>query len=325
MRTFLALLALACPAARAADPVDRQKLYDHIHKRFSTPSSMELRLGELKPSPLPGYLTGTLEFRQGEMRQLQQIHVTRDGRRYLFGVLHSLAPSDAPGLRSPRPVEGQPPPPRVFVSPDGRHLLHAVFGPPQDLTVDPDQENLGKMRLDDGTPAWGAADAPVTIVEYSDLQCPHCKKAHEALEERLPKAYAGKVRWVSKSYPLRNAHPWAYDAAVAVACAGLLKPEAYRALQSDFFRDQPAISPGNVREKALAYARKAGLKPAEFEACLDGPEGRARVDAHIQEGEALGISGTPTIYVNGRRAPAFPFEALSEVIEEMLAAKKRGG
>lgn len=322
MRTLLALLAAVCAAAQAADPVDRQKLYDHIHKRFSTPTTMKLHLGELKPSPLPGYLTGTLEFRQGDARQLQQIHITRDGRRYVFGVLHSLAPSEAPGLRAPRAVEGELSPPKVFVSPDGRHLLHAVFGPPQDLTVDPDKENLAKMRLDDGTPAWGPPDAPVTVVEYSDLQCPHCKKAHETLEAELPKAYSEKVRWISKSYPLRNAHPWAYDAAVAAACAGLLKPEAYRALKSDFFRDQASVSPGNVREKALAYARKAGLGRKEFEACLDGPEGRARVDAHIKEGEALGITGTPTIYVNGRRAPALPFEALSQVIDEMLKNKE---
>lgn len=314
------IYALALAAAPLAAEVDKAKLYEHIHKRYATPADMQITLKSLGPSPLPGLQRGVLELKKGDTTQQQEIHLTEDGRRYFLAPLYETRP-DFGGLRVLVEAEGKPKPPPIYLSPDGRHALWGAFGEPQDLGVDPDRENLGKMRLEKAY-GRGPKDAPVVLVEFSDLQCPFCKKAHEALEAELFKAYGKQVRWVSKHYPLRGRHPWAYDAAVAVSCAGAQKEPAYHALQGALFAAQESLTPANLRERALAFAREQKLDAERFAACFDKKEAAAAVEADIAEGDGLGVDSTPTLFVNGRRAPPLPFEALKPVIDEMLGAKK---
>ncbi len=317
---FLALaLFLAAPVLGAE--IDREKLYDHIHKSFSTPSTMKIELRGLRPGPIKGFLKGTIVFlHQGGTRN-HDITISEDGRHYILGPLYGSRPSTTPGLREVFAQPDQPPVPGggFYLSDDGKHLLIG-YGKAQDLTKDPDQANREKLKLGKAF-GQGPRGAPIVLVEFSDLQCPFCRKVHKILEAKLAKTYGKKVRWISKHYPLRNHHPWAYDAAIAVSCAGIQQEAAYHRLQSAIIEEQKAVSTANLREKVLGHAKNAELNLKVFTRCFDKKESARLVDADIAEGNSLGVDSTPTVFINGRKANPASFKTLSDVIDEMLAGR----
>jgi protein-disulfide isomerase len=206
----------------------------------------------------------------------------------------------------------------ILVSNDGRYLLR---GEPVDLTVDPLQAIRAKINLSN-QPSRGPADAPVTVVEYSDFQCPYCAKASAIVEHDLLTAYPDKVRLVHKSFPLTNIHPWAMSAAIAARCAFEQNNEAYWVLYEAFFSEQKTITPANVKDKALAAARRTTIDLALFETCYDGKATAAAVQADVAEGNAVGVNSTPTFFVNGRRiAGAAPLESFRAAVDAELAAR----
>lgn len=304
-----ALLSVAAPCL--AQDLDREALFRHVRRAFSLPADVDLALKDLKPSALEGWSAGTLELADG--KQKQTIHVSKDGRYYVLSEAFRLTAAPGPaGLRGPAASDAPP----VQVSPDGRWFL---MGEPKDLRQDPDAANRGKIRLAP-EPSWGPANAPVVLVEYSDLQCPHCKSAHEILEKELP-SYKDKVRWETKHYPLVNIHPWAYEAALADACAAMQSRRKAHALRSAVFREQGTIQKETLKDRVLALAKAAGLDAARLGRCLSAQESKAAVDADIAEADALGVRGTPTIFVNGRQTRGYSPESVKSVIDEMLSAR----
>ncbi|MFA6031088.1 MAG: DsbA family protein [Elusimicrobiota bacterium] len=314
----LALLFLLAPYAFAADPAgfDRDAFYRHVRKAFSAPATLKLELKDLKPSPLQGWLTGKLVIGE-DGRQTQPVTLSEDGRFYVMSPAFRLGPSKLPGMRAPVADPEGPEPPALQVMGDGSFFL---VGQPQDLRVDPDAANRAKMRYEGA--GWGPADAPVTIVEYSDFQCPHCKRAFESLEKDVLPKYAGKVRVFFKHYPLTNIHPWAFEAAVAASCASRLSPAKTQDFYAALFSQQETIQKENFRAKVLELAKKNGLAESKFARCLDKQETKAALAADEAEATALGVSATPAIYVNGRRAPHYAPEVLGPLLDEMLAAPK---
>ena len=114
------------------------------------------------------------------------------------------------------------------------------------------------------------------------------------------------------------------SAAIAVSCAGKQSDQAYYALIDSFFKEQRKITAKNVKERALAFARDAGLKTEAFTRCYDKQEPAALIEADVKEGDALGIGSTPTIYINGRKLGGFDgFKDVREIIDEMLAEKAK--
>ena len=302
----------AAPAARPA--LDHEVFYRHLRKAFRTPPGMKFTLKDLKPSAIRGFQTGLLEIGNGP-QQVQPVHISNDGRFYVLSAAFRFKDSMIPGLRSAAAEAGSPEPPPVLLTADGSRFL---LGQPQDMREDPDAANRAKMRLK-GVPSRGPEDAPVTLVEFSDFQCPHCKKAHDILESELPAAFPGKVRVIFKNYPLTNIHPWAFEAAVAAACAGMKSGEAAHAMEVSFFAEQASIQKADIGKKALEFAQKAGLDAASFSACFDRQESKPLVEADMAEAATLGVNGTPALFVNGRRIQGYQFEAVRPVIEEMLA------
>lgn len=318
---FFFTLALFWAAPVLGAEIDRQKLYDHIHKSFSTPSGLKIKLRGLRPGPIKGFLKGTIVFtHQGGTRN-HEIMISENGRHYILGPLYGTRDSAVPGLREVFAQPDQPPPPGagLYLSDDGKHLL-VGYGKAQDLTQDPDQANREKLKLGKAF-GQGPRGAPVVLVEFSDLQCPFCRKVHKILEAKLAKTYGKKVRWISKHYPLRNHHPWAYDAAIAVSCAGIQQAAAYHQLQSEIIEEQKAITTANLRKKVLGHAAKAKLDLKVFTRCFDKKESAKLVDADIAEGNSLGVDSTPTVFINGRKANPGSFETLRDVIDEMLAGR----
>jgi protein-disulfide isomerase len=205
---------------------------------------------------------------------------------------------------------------QVFVSKDGKTLLRGEL---YDMAADPFAENRAKAHLD-GNPSKGPANARVTVVEFADFQCPHCRELYEelkAIEARYP-----QVRIVYKDFPLTTIHPWAQTAALGGRCAFQQSPPAFWKVHDSIFDNQDVLSTENVWDKLVEFATQAGLNADTFKACLSSPDAANAVDANRADGVALDVSSTPTVYVNGRPLVGGDVETLSRSIDFELAATK---
>jgi protein-disulfide isomerase len=157
----------------------------------------------------------------------------------------------------------------------------------------------------------GPAAAPVTIFEWSDYQCPYCKRAQEVLA-RLQAEFPDTVKIAFKDFPLRS-HERALPAALAARCAGA--QGRYWEYHDLLFVAQPDFS----RDELLGYARRLGLEAPPFAECLDSARFREAVLADQREGLAAGVRATPTFFVNGQKIEgALPIEDFREAIQRAL-------
>lgn len=172
-----------------------------------------------------------------------------------------------------------------------------------------------KVSVDDDPSRGGPAEAPVTIVEFSDFQCPFCRRA-EATVKRILDEYGDKVRLVYRDYPLPM-HSNAHRAAEAAECAQ--DQGKYWKYHDLLFENQRALD-----EKSLiAYAKQVGMDEKTFAECLKSGKHRSEVDKDIEDGNRAGVSGTPSFFINGRPlSGAVPFAQFKEVIDAELAAAK---
>ena len=163
-------------------------------------------------------------------------------------------------------------------------------------------------------PAKGPSAAPVTIVEFSDFQCPFCSKAEETVTKVL-KTYDGKVRVVFRDFPLPF-HPQAQKAAEAAHCAG--DQGKYWEMHEKLFANQKALEPPALK----GYAKDLGLDQGKFDRCLDSGDKAKVVDSNRKAGEKVGVTGTPAFFVNGYQlSGAQPFEEFKSIIDSELARK----
>jgi protein-disulfide isomerase len=202
-----------------------------------------------------------------------------------------------------------------LVTPDGRYF---ISGEVTDLTIDPLRAITDKIDLE-GRPARGPADAKVTIVEYSDFQCPFCGRGYQILEDEVLPAYEGKVRFYFKHLPLKSIHPWAANAALATECAHEQSVDGFWALYHHLFKNQRELNEDNLKEKVTAWAQEAGLDEAKFTACFGAEEALAQVEKDLEEATAVGANSTPTFFINGRRLEgAQPLENFKAIIDAEL-------
>lgn len=174
-------------------------------------------------------------------------------------------------------------------------------------------------------PVLGRADAPVTLVDFSDYQCPFCQRFFATTLPALKKEYidTGKVRYVFRDFPLDQLHPQARKAAEAAHCAG--EQGKYWDMHALLFRNQQALALPQLSE----HARAAGLDQAKFEACLSSGRYAARVARGLADGAAAGVQGTPGFVVGKMKAAnvvegalirgAQPLETFRRVIDQVLA------
>ena len=172
-----------------------------------------------------------------------------------------------------------------------------------------------EVGVDDDS-VWGQADAPVTIIEFSDYECPFCERFYVQTLPQLKKNYidTGKVKFVYRDYPL-SFHPNATKAAEAAECAG--EQKKYWEYHDTLFQHQNALDNKSLKQ----YAIDLGLDTASFNQCLDSGAMLEEVQKDFKEGSYLGISGTPTFFINGIKiVGAQPFDAFKLVIERELAS-----
>ena len=203
---------------------------------------------------------------------------------------------------------------KFYVSKDGRFLFRGELS---DMNKDPLAENLAQIRMADA-PAMGDPKAPVTIVEYSDFECPVCRNLHDTLRNILPN-YGSKVRVIFKDFPIEQLHPWARTAAIAGRCAYQQKPDAFWKVYDLIYDNQEIISAANAWTKMMDYATQSGLDAEAFKSCMASPEAAAAVNANHANGEKLEVNSTPTVFVNGRRMVGADANLLQQYINYELA------
>jgi len=186
-------------------------------------------------------------------------------------------------------------------------------GPPIRVVMDAPRSTV-QVSPDD--PSLGKTDAPVTVVEYSDFQCPFCLRVMPTLKDLRTK-YGDRVRLVWKDFPLTQIHPQAFVAAQAGNCAR--EQGKFWEYHDKLFANQSALTADSLKK----YAADTGLDTTKFNQCLDSSKFEARVQDALAAGNRLGISSTPTVYVNGRMINgAQPIEVFESVIDEELGRGK---
>ncbi len=180
--------------------------------------------------------------------------------------------------------------------------------------------NLPYERVDvatEGEPLRGSADAKVTIVEFTDFECPFCMRAQQTTRQ-LRERYGDRISFVFKDFPL-DFHRNAMNAHIAASCVHREKPEAFWTFFDGLFdpaRDKSALQADSLRARAISL----GVDASRYDACVQDPAVLAEIEDDIEEGNAVGVTGTPAFFINGRLlSGAQPAEAFIEIIDEELA------
>jgi len=170
--------------------------------------------------------------------------------------------------------------------------------------------NIAKQIDIDDSPFKGAADAPVTIVEYTDFQCPYCAKLGDIFKEVLA-LYPGKVKIVYKSYPL-SSHKFAWKAAAAAMAAH--RKGQFWPFHDILFKNYNALDDA----KLMQIRKKFGFDTPEFDKLMKSSAVRTKVAADKKEGKAIGVQGTPTVFINGKRLRDKSLEGFKAAIDQEL-------
>jgi protein-disulfide isomerase len=250
-----------CFAAYQSGP-DTAKLERFMRRYYAWPTeTMNVSLSAFKPATMPGFFEGTV-------------------------------------VAFPKTGKGERVSQSILVSGDGRFLLE---NPPIRMEGDPFRDVRDQIDLRN-QPAFGSAVPRVTIVEYGDLQCSYCKSVVSVLRGDIPKNYGREVRVIFKDYPLpAEMHPWAWDAAAAGRCMYKQKNETFWEYHDWAYEQQGKIGPPDqFRKAAAAFAASKKIDLPKYTACLADPDTKAEIVRSSEEGRALGVTGTPSFFINGR-------------------------
>lgn len=217
---------------------------------------------------------------------------------------------------------------KYFISQDGQDIINGTFW---SLSESPFAETL-KYLTGDG-PSFGVPDARVTIIVFSDFECPYCRELAKSLRTNIPQKFPKDVRVVVKNFPIENIHPWSRAAAEAGACMADQSMGAFWAYhdwmfdhQSQVdgqFKDKKVDFPAYLKDTAAALGQQQQVDPAKVRSCMDTHASAAQVNKDIEEGKKLDITVTPTFYINGRPlAGAIPWDSIDTLIHLELNRPK---
>ena len=161
------------------------------------------------------------------------------------------------------------------------------------------------------SPFKGPENAKITIVEFTDFECPFCSRAHETIEQVL-KEYEGKIKFVRKDFPLAF-HKNAMNAHLAANCAQDQKK--YWEYTEKLWTNKDKLEVDNLK----AYANELGFNTQEFNTCLDSQKYKSKIETDINEGQKYGVRGTPAFFINGKMlSGARPYGDFKEIIDKEL-------
>jgi len=319
----------------------------YFRDRFEIPESTNVSAQPVQKANAPHFYQTVVTVNDGKQTRAFNAFITDDARCFAIGSVFPLSgASEADIILCVREAASLPAAAKVTVGTFTRTRLPGFLrskvtvelgtkSQQGDLFVTEDRRtgvlglvlpyrrDLVEQLIDTkGQPSIGSAHAPVTIVEYADLECPRCAMVQKFLESEFLPKYGSRVRLIYKEFPL-SFHTWSTSAAVANECAYQIEPSAFFSYRSMIFGSQDTITAGNVRDRMLALGEEAGLNRVRLAACFDAKASAGRIEASRRETEALGVAGTPTFVINGRlvvnmASPA----AFYRMVDEALAAGK---
>lgn len=205
-----------------------------------------------------------------------------------------------------------------YVSADGQQF---IAGNIWDVNRSPFVDTL--QHLPTNGPSFGPANAKITIVVFSDFECPYCRELAKTLRDNIPQKYPNDVRVIFEDFPIDAIHKWARSAAEAAHCIAAEKPEAFWAFHDWIFEHQQEVDSANLTAKVTAFAQQQSLDATKISGCMANHATAAQVNASQKAGQELQISRTPTLFINGRMVPgAVPWEQLDTVIKMELNRPK---
>jgi len=355
---LVAGVSIAHVAARAKtnaaeDAALDEKITSFVRARFGIPDTVKVSASPLQPSNFQGFLASTITTDDGKQQKNTSVFLTADRRYLIVGLLFPLGkdpkneivqhirqqfkvPETTTLTVGPFHDSGFPnflattvaaqsdkgkQTEDFYATSDNRVF---VMGKILNLGVDLRREAL-KTIVTANQPSQGPARAPVTIVEYADLECPMCGKLHLFLENDLLPKYGDKVRVIFKEFPLVQIHDWSLTAAIANECVYKLKPEAFAPYRTLVFQNQSTTNAANVRENLLNYADQVGVDRSSLAGCLDSKASMPRIDEGTGEARTLEIQSTPTCFINGRMLVGFASpDAYYKAVDEALQEGKKG-
>lgn len=281
--TVLVLGLKAQPAStNPSDAAVNRRIEVMVRAQFNVPQDYQVAIGARKPSNIPGYDT-------------LPITLTRGARSSHFDFL---------------------------ISTDGNTLARLE-------TFDLSKSPVFNIKTD-GRPVRGNPDARVTVINFDDLECPFCARMHQSLFPDTLERYKDKVRFVYKDFPLTESHPWAMHAAVDANCLGAQSTPVYWTYV-DYLHNHGQEVNGDARDNQKSFAALdriarqeatlGKLDQTRVDACI-AKQDESQVRASMAEGEALGVDGTPAVFIDGERVSgAVPEEQLWMVIDRALRAR----
>lgn len=269
---FTALLVGCGPVRSQSDAAGREaRILANLRFEFPQLEDTPVSVDSLRPSGVDGLDEGVLTIGG----QLQPFLVTRDGSR-----LYLLAARPIDASRSDEALAAAQAERERVAAAEARDRAQAL------------------AAATAGLPTRGPSSAPVTIVEFSDFQCPYCRLASATVETLLAR-YPADVKLVYAHFPLGN-HDWAQPAAAAASCAAAQSPDAFWTLHDAYFAGQQAFTAANLADRSRAALAGTGIDLDAWAACTDSPAAVERVRQQTALGETHGVGGTPGFFVNGR-------------------------
>lgn len=227
--------------------------------------------------------------------------------------IYDIRESSIPGLAEVTISVNKQQPYHLFVSTDSQT---AIVGQMIPFGPNPYEGARQKLKAADG-PSLGAKSPVIEMVEFSDLQCPHCKAAAPIVEKLVTDF--PQVKLVFQQFPLpASLHPWAMKAAQYADCAGRENPQAFWKYIDSIFAEQGSIALATADDKLKELGTAAGLNAEKLSACSTAVETEARISKSLELGKALDVTGTPTIFLNGRNVQGvgeIPYDQLKKLVQ----------
>lgn len=277
---ILLLICLGC-SAQSAPPDTVQKIERQVRFYYTIPPEVKVAVGPLRSSDFPNYNALTITFDNGKKKDYE-----------------------------------------FLLSKDGNTLVRLTR---MDLNKDPYVEIMNKIDVS-GRPVRGNKNAKVTVVNYDDFECPFCSRMHQTLFPELLKEYGDRVQFIYKDYPLTEIHPWATRAAINATCLADQNGEAYWDFADYIHGNQGEVNKEKQKDAqfsaldkiTMIEAQKHNLDLAKLQSCIKAQDEKS-VRASMREGDELGVSATPTLFVNGEKIDgAVPPDQLRDVLDRAL-------
>jgi protein-disulfide isomerase len=291
---------------------------------------MEMMLKQLLSSLLAALLLVAAGMAQGEKKSAYDKAYLEAYVRHLWVLLPTdtvtvsdAKPSDVPGMQEIHvkiargPATGDE---LLYVTKDGTKILQ---GSAFDVTGNPFKKDLDKLKTA-FQPSLGTPGATVVIVMFSDFQCPHCKLEATMLRQNLISAFPTQVRLYFIDFPIENLHPWARPAADAGRCVFHQDPGSFWEYYDWIYGHQETITVDNLKSIVDVWAKdRKDIDSIQLNTCMDTKETDKEVGDEIEKAKEMEVTGTPTMFVNGRRIPnAVEWTGLKATIDNEIEYQK---